>query len=208
MNDYKIASRDYLRRARCLLSSGDTASLFYSALELRFGIEARLHEYLDGARDIALIKKGLWQIRHLGREVEDIFDVHDKVVVVTFLNPKTEKEVVYAYTPVTPRLRKIGGMLGNYLHCVPDKRIKRKEFFDGLKKQLMAGIKELKFSTSGTLLGPPRFSQSDGNLNMRLEFENHEAPDFLKAGDAASLRMTLKVVKKDEINQKIVFKPA
>ena len=43
---------------------------------------------------------------------------------------------------------------------------------------------------------------------MRLIFESHAAPEFLKEGDVASLRMTLRIVKKDEINRRITFKPA
>jgi len=109
---------------------------------------------------------------------------------------------------VTARLRKIGEMLGNYLHHVSDEKIKRKDYLDKLRKHLTIGIKELEFSTSGTLLGPPRFSKSDGKHNMRLIFESHAAPEFLKEGDVASLRMTLRVVKKDEINRWIIFKPA
>jgi hypothetical protein len=207
MNDYKTTSRDYLTRARCFLSSGDTASLFYSAFELRCGIEARLHEYLDGARDIASVKSGLWQIKHLGRQVENKFDIYSKAVVVTLINQETKEEVIYAYTPVTARLRKIGEMLGSYLHHVSDEKIKRKDYLDKLKKHLTIGIKELEFSTSGTLLGPPRFSKSDRKHNMHLIFESHRAPEFLREGDVGLLRMRLKVVKKDEINKSITFKP-
>ena len=208
MNSYRISSRDYLSRARNLLSFGDTASLFYSAFELRCGVEARLHEYLEGARDIASVKKGLWQIKHLNREVENKFDIYVKAVVVTLINPATKKEVEYAYTPVTALLRKIGERLGDYLHYVSDEKIKSKEYLERLRKYLVIGIKELEFSTTGTLLGLPRFLKSGGNHNMFLIFESDAAPEFLKEGDVGLLRMTFRVVKKDEITGAITFKPA
>src|SRR5208283_5304515 len=178
-----------LSRAKYLLSSGDTSSLFYAAFELRCGIEARLHEYLDGARDIASVKNGLWQIKHLVREVENSFDIYSKAIAVTLTNPETMEEVICAYTPVTARLRKIGEKLGDYLHYVSSDKIKRKDFLDTLKKYLAIGIKELEFSTSGTLLGPPRFSKSDGRHNIHLVFEGNSAPEFLKGGAAVSVQM-------------------
>lgn len=48
--DYNISSLDFLDRARKQLSlfdAGNIESLFYAALELRMGIEARICEYLE-----------------------------------------------------------------------------------------------------------------------------------------------------------------
>ena len=44
---YGINAESYLSRARKQLDEGTQNGLFYSAFELRCGVETRLHEYLD-----------------------------------------------------------------------------------------------------------------------------------------------------------------
>src|SRR5687768_16809028 len=90
---YGTTSRDYLARAKVLRANGTSDALFYAAFEIRCGIEARLHEYLAGAAKVATVKKGLWQIRNLAREVEGVFDVYTKAVVATFVHPDTGEKL-------------------------------------------------------------------------------------------------------------------
>ena len=47
-DDYRISARDYLARARERLMAGKKAALFHAALELRYCIEARQAEHLEG----------------------------------------------------------------------------------------------------------------------------------------------------------------
>jgi hypothetical protein len=53
---YPAHARAYLDRAKQLLINFDTesdvSSLFFAALELRFGIEARLYTYIDATYDL------------------------------------------------------------------------------------------------------------------------------------------------------------
>ncbi len=70
---YEISSRDYLRRARECVREDSVSSLFYAALEVRSGIEARMQEYLEVWDHIAKKKKRGWRIVDLGRNVENSF---------------------------------------------------------------------------------------------------------------------------------------
>jgi hypothetical protein len=51
--DSPVSAISYLGRARQLLDSGDRASLIYSALELRCGVEARLKEHATVADGVS-----------------------------------------------------------------------------------------------------------------------------------------------------------
>jgi len=44
---YNVDSKNYLKRARSQLDSQSYEGLFYAALELRYGIEARIKEFLE-----------------------------------------------------------------------------------------------------------------------------------------------------------------
>ena len=59
---YGVHSESYLERARKRLDEGTLEGLFYAALELRCGVEARLHQYLEAYKRIALKKKRKWRI--------------------------------------------------------------------------------------------------------------------------------------------------
>ena len=59
--EYGFKSRDYLKRAKARLNEDKGESLFYAALELRCGIEARLHEYTVRIPKTRSSEK-MWQI--------------------------------------------------------------------------------------------------------------------------------------------------
>lgn len=201
---YGITARDYLARAKALRASGNPEALLYAALEIRCGIEARLNEYLAGAAKIATVKRGLWQIRHLSREVESIFDVYTKAVVARFVHPETGEKMKIEYTPVTPELKKIGEMLGDFLHFTPAHKSVAAGFIERLTAVVDSGIHGLAFATRGTLLGPPTGS-GPKKEEIRFTFEEGLMPSFLKAG--ADVKFTMKFILVSKDHERAVLKP-
>jgi hypothetical protein len=204
MTTYRTTSRDYLARAIALRSSGSPEALFHAALELRFGIEARLHEYLAGAAKLATVKKGLWQIRRLTREVDSVFDVYEKPVAVSFIHPDTGEKMKIEYTPVTSALRRVGERLGDFLHFTPAHQQTGTGLIERLAAIVDSGISGLREATRGTLLGPPA-GAGPKNEQIRLMFEDGCMPSFIKAGSKVKFTITVILLSKD--NERAVFKP-
>lgn len=204
MTKYGITSRDYLARAASLRNDGGTSTLLYAALELRFGIEARLHEYLKGAAKVATIKKDLWQIKNLIREVEGVVGEYDKAVVITCIDKESGVERKLEYTPVTKRLKKVGEKLGNYLHYSQMHKIDGDTLRRNLIPILDEGITWLKFATRGTLICPPLGGGRDGG-QIQLIFENECVPDFIRKGAQMKLKFKAILVSKDDRKAVIKF---
>jgi hypothetical protein len=139
-SEYDASSRGHLARARTQFAVGTKESLFYAALELRYGIEARLHEYLDAGVDVVATKKKPWRINHLRREVEQMFGSHQKPVVVAVTQPETAKKVEVEYTPVTRSLEKLGKKFGKYLHRIEPKQANADRFWIELRNLVEEGI--------------------------------------------------------------------
>lgn len=174
---YPTSAKAFLSRASEHLARFEreeaVESFFYAALELRFGIEARLNEYLASA------------LKSSGKDSKNITDfVATKLLkrlisidpdagrtsTLRFTAENDSHSVVLQFTPVSPRLAAIHGQLGELLHykffinnehwvirkplggnphrSVPD-------FLPLLKE----GIAELQASTSGSLLSNPRFTE-------------------------------------------------
>ena len=70
---YAPSSRSYLGRAQREHQGGDPERLFYAALELRAGIEARLKEYLEHAYDIPEKQRRKWRIASLDLSISKAF---------------------------------------------------------------------------------------------------------------------------------------
>lgn len=132
----------FLRRAREQLRNfdkGNIESLFYAALELRFGIEARLYVALDStlalnhtlpgnSKEYAatkLLKKLLNLEPHAGRAWK----------LTVELVETGEQIAVLRYTPVTQELAKMHGQLGELLHFTFFRN--RRNWFHWLTKQRM-----------------------------------------------------------------------
>ena len=121
--EYEGDVHRFLRRAREQLRNfdkGNIESLFYAALELRFGIEARLYVALDSTFALnytplektkehaatKLLKRLLNLEPHAGRAWKL------KVELVE----TGEQIAILQYTPVTQELAKMHGQLGELLH--------------------------------------------------------------------------------------------
>jgi hypothetical protein len=153
---YAVKAKDYLARARARLDENSQESLFYAALEIRCGIEARLKEYFDAQSETTKKKRQGWKIAKLAKQVESAFRTRDKIIRLIVFDSQTSeliKEVLY--TLVTRRLQKFGEKLGDYLHSQEQHRLLAETWWSAFRQELEATFEELNFAASGGLLAPP-----------------------------------------------------
>src|SRR5688500_6645871 len=112
---YATSGRAHLRRAQECLSAGTQEALFYAALELRTGIESRMHEYLEARADISRRKKHGYQIAKLARGLESVFSSGEKVVEIKGVGEDNTTLWVLHFTPVRAVLHKHAAKLGDVL---------------------------------------------------------------------------------------------
>jgi len=168
---YKIGSRDYLSRARERLDENKPESLFYAALELRFGIEARLKKYLDANIELSKKKKNGWQIAVLGKNVENVFKQSNKLVRFKIYDEHQKKELgELLYTPVSKKLIKDGEKIGKLLHSNRHFETQDLDWSSKTKDFLEAVYRELELANKGTLLGPPLYSPRLDKVDLNIEF--------------------------------------
>ena len=186
---YHIDAWSYVERAQKqlqLFDEGNPESLFYAALELRMGIEARLIEILrallrDNNRPAERIKQYKPKIL-LGKISE--LDKNGNVfrhITLTFGVPGSQSSTVFQFIPITRELAADYGKVGDLLHCT---------FFEGnegwcVKKRLkgeygamslldyrdMLSIitQRLKEATGSDLIIPPSFIKFFDELNNDAE---------------------------------------
>ena len=173
--DYEIPPFCFADRAEELLArfdKGEIPCLFYAALELRMGIEARLFQIIRSALELAQ------------RPVTQIKEYRANVLLkrLSQINPEALNPIAVGfgigggpmsfmhYTPVTPKLAAYHGQLGEMLHFkffenneewyyklelshpmyIPE----RKNLFS--YRALLADVlEELRCATSGSLISPP-----------------------------------------------------
>ena len=178
--EYRIHSRDYMRRARERLDEGTPGSIFYAAFELRCGIEARMQQYLEAQNHISNKMKKGWQIAQLAKNIEKAFRTGDKIVEFAIHDRKTGSllDVLY-YTPVSSKLRKMGEQLGNYLHAMRVYRPNDDMWWQTTRSTLEDVYSELQKANIGTLLGVPLLNRRTKNLNMSVEPAEGEDDQFL-----------------------------
>lgn len=167
---YSISSRDYLLRARERLREGTKQGLFYAALELRSGIEARMLEYLREWEHVSKKKKSGWRIINLRKSVEEAFRVGNKIIRWTVQDgPSGNVLVIFYYTPVTPTLQKHGERLGNYLHAMKRFRGQKDPWWREFREDMEMIAAQLEVAHRGTLLGPPLMRGRTGQVDMPFE---------------------------------------
>jgi hypothetical protein len=167
---YRVDSHSYLERARERLNEERLDFLFYAALELRCGIEARLQEYLEAQKHIAECRRSGWRIPKLAKNIERAFQLGDKIARVTILDQNTkEKIATFIYTPVTAELQKNGQRLGNLLHALKHARPFDDPWWSETRKFLNNVQAQLAVAVSGTLLGPMIWNPKTGEAIMRHE---------------------------------------
>jgi hypothetical protein len=148
-------------------------SFFYAALELRFGIEARLNEYLASAlksvgRDSKSINE--YVATKLLKRLVAIDPNAGRATTLRISSESDGSSTVLQFTPVSPRLAAIHGQLGELLHYKffinNEHWVVRKPLGGDPHRSvadfvplLKEGIAELQSATSGLLLGNPSFTE-------------------------------------------------
>lgn len=175
---YNIGSRSFLERAEEHIaqfeSSRSVAAFFYAALQLRFGIEARLQEYLDATlrqRGSQADRSSEPAATKLLRRLSAIAPESEYATQLRIVGEQSGSETNLRYTPVTRRLAKMHGRLGALLHFKVFARNRSVWFIDaplegGDGTSLVTHLEflrnvaeELRSATGGTLLTHPAFTQ-------------------------------------------------
>jgi hypothetical protein len=199
-----VASRAFLARSREALAAfderDDVQQLFIAALMLRYGIEARLFEYIEAELPPETRKQ---DIQHISE-----FTATTLLARLTSLNPRVGQEttfvlhpeqesgqsVAFRYTPVTKSLAKLHGRLGGLLHFTYFRKNpywfvaerssdRRNQTLLDTRDLLARGIEELAQATAGDLLTNPEFAKAVGvirdeaneSLTKRSEFSQDES---------------------------------
>lgn len=168
MEAYTVSSRSYLARAQQRLESGASHDLFYAALELRCGVEARLQEYLEPHEFIPLGKRTDWRVGNLHRTMDKHFRLGDQVARVRIVAQERLLATLY-YVPVSNRLKEIAHRLGDYLHAGKKHHAVHDPYWPAFRALLEEGEDLLRQATSGTLLGPMTIDSRTGQSLMPVE---------------------------------------
>lgn len=174
---YQATSYGFLERALAHLDrfddQVDAASLFYAALELRLGIEARLWEYLKPAlRELGKEPTvvGEYAATKLLRRLVDLNPDAETQTTFRITEEKSGDSTVMEYTPVSRELASLHGRLGEILHFNFFIKNDRWYFRRALESRgqrslldyrelLRRAVEELQKATAGTLLNNPRFTR-------------------------------------------------
>ena len=184
---YQIDAISFLARASEALgrfdSSGDASDFFFAVLQLRFGIESRLFDYIDAALgsikgEEADIKE--FSATHLLKRLARLNpDAHHPVTLVIGIEGEDSSSAMQ-YTPVTPRLAAIHVRLGELLHynyfwehqhwyINSEWKPGSVETIADARRLLLEGFEELRLANSGTLLSHPRFTLLAELLESEME---------------------------------------
>lgn len=169
-------ARDHLRR----FDEGDLPCLFYAALELRLGIEARLHSYINAAYRKRKRPNNLDSMHiatKLLAKLKEINPDAEQKMFVGFKFAKSDKGSAFEFTPVTKKLARMHGKLGELLHfnfyikntdwlVKPPLHAEGRTLAD-VRRWLDAVVIELSEACRGALLSHPEFE----NVVIRLEEE-------------------------------------
>jgi hypothetical protein len=114
-------SGDFLTRAEELLArftaTGYASYFFYAALELRYGIEARLHEILGSSRSAHEQGSAIDAEYSATKLLKKLAATHP--AATTSLQVRVNMDTDgrnYRFDPITPELASIHGKLGDLLH--------------------------------------------------------------------------------------------
>lgn len=166
----------FLERARHLFNrfdeTGHVPSLLYAALELRYGIERRLYEYLEAELDHSKdgkIPKNEYSASKLLSELLKMEPLSTQGMILKMRLPNGEWSGGMSYTPMTRKLAKDHGKLGEMLHAKffrnnldwyvkGDTSKLRSKNLDYYRKFLNEVAEDLEQVTKGDLLTPIKFS--------------------------------------------------
>ena len=174
---FSIGARAFLSRAEEQLARFEreqsVEAFFYAALDLRFGIEARLNEYLGPAlKSIGKDSKSIsdYVASKLLKRLVSIDPDAGRASTLRITSEQDGHSTTMQFTPVSQRLAAIHGQLGELLHYkffTNNEHWTFKKPLGGNPHRSLAdflpllneGIAELRRATSGSLLSNPRFTK-------------------------------------------------
>lgn len=164
---YERSPGAHLERAQALLDTGRHSDVLYAALELRFGVEARLKEYLI-PQDVPKSHKEEWAINKLSRSLESVLGAGDGIFLVFVTQPRTGASFRLLYTPVSSRLQEIVKRLGDPLHFPRSRAAESPEWWGEQRAIIEEGCNLLRLANSGEILGFPAKDYAEGKANIRV----------------------------------------
>lgn len=175
--NYHIGSTSFLGRANERLVQFDLdenpVNLFYAALELRFGIEARLNEYLNPVLTAAGKNPKVetkYAVSKLLKRLIDLDPQSNTALNLRITSDQTMAQTVLEFTPVSPKLAALHGQLGKFLHysffvandhwyLKVRSEINSDKTIRNVREILQQAADELTEATRGALLAHPRFTE-------------------------------------------------
>lgn len=152
-----------------------------------------MQEYLQAQESIAQHKKNDWQLGKLGRTLEDVFQIGDRIAEVAVYDPQAGEFIATLYyTPVTSELRRNGERLGELLHATRQFRRDDDPWWQNTRDSLEKVCRQLATACAGTLLAPLLREPGSDKVVMRAEMfeESHrEVLQKLRAGFAGFFRV-------------------
>lgn len=175
--EHMIHSRAFLDRAKVHLAQFDQeqtpANLFYAALELRFGIEARLNEYLSPILK-ELGKDPISETEYAGtkllKKLLRLDPDAEKAWMLRITSEVSGSQSQMEFTPVSRHLAALHGQLGDCLHFKffsANEHWYLKPRATGISGKTLWNVRdlleetvnELSEATRGILTGHPRFTE-------------------------------------------------
>jgi hypothetical protein len=187
---YSIHSCAYAERAAARLGEETKEGLFYAALELRCGIEARMREYLADWEHVSKKQKEGWRVAALGRALDETFYLGDRVARFSLVDDRSGEDLCSLYyTPVSSALQKAGERLGDLLHAVREQRNDNDPWWEEARAFLQEVLSELRWANSGELLGAPLLD-SMGRLVVEATVgTEHPMRRIVSAGVGSTIRV-------------------
>jgi len=176
---YLTLTQSYADRAASLIESGTKANLLYAALEIRMGVEARLHSYVQASNQTSSALKRGWEIHKLFKGLEKTFSNSTQVVELEMFAPGLDSETM-RFIPVRRQLKSNVEKFGNALHFTPDSHI-GDEWWGNFKESLVDSLADLNVCSKATLLSVPLQNHDSTQVQFKFEFHNSDPRiDFVK----------------------------
>ena len=165
---YLVTSRAYLERMKARMDEGTDEALFYAALELRCGVEARMQEYVETIEHLPKASRDQWEIAKLRRSLESAYRTGDKTLIYCFEFPDGA-QMQLTFFPVMKRLQTLAEKMGNYLHAVKPNRAAKAGWTNAMREHLKEAYPLLLMATSGELVGLPLVNRETGKFKVKAE---------------------------------------
>jgi len=177
IDDFETDSYRFLKNAKEFLATNSTQGLFYAALNLRFGIEFRIRQYASSMQEYLSYKRNIRSTSSLYKSIESAFKINDRIIKLSIAVSHKENVICILYhTPITSKINKLKGVLGEYLHITEETNTKSTVWLNQFKNYLIETSTELENVLRGKLLAPP----IGNGINMNYVSTDEECNNWIK----------------------------